>query len=174
MKKQIKDQDLLQISKIPNKLPSWTLRRDNCLMIWKFYLLLEETLELDEMLELESVLRRDFFQYFLSFIRSGYLINRPTLSSKWKSAENFKYPRMAKNGKKNYCNIPSFEQITPSPSPIPQSSSVWWGQSRMEASLLVHRTSSIPKSPETDPNWDAIVYSPPRYPSILGKKKLCK
>ena len=61
------------------------------------------------------------------------------------------------------------EQMTPAPSSGPQSSTVLWGQSRRDASLPVHRTSSILKVLETRPKWDFMVACPKGYPSILVK-----
>ena len=58
--------------------------------------------------------------------------------------------------------------MTPAPSNGPQSSTVTWGQSRIEVSLPTHWTLSIPKVSATEPNQDCTVASPEEYPSVLS------
>ena len=58
--------------------------------------------------------------------------------------------------------------MTPAPSNGPQSSTVTCGQSRIEVSLPIHWTLSIPKVSATGPNQDCTVALPEEYPSILS------
>ena len=58
--------------------------------------------------------------------------------------------------------------MTPAPSNGPQSSTVTCGQSRIEVSLPIHWTLSIPKVSATGPNQDCTVAPPEEYPSILS------
>ena len=58
-------------------------------------------------------------------------------------------------------------QMPPAPSSVSQLSSVRCGQSRMEASVPKHCTSSIEKVAGTEPKRECIVCTPVEYPSIL-------